>query len=61
MPIKIAGCVILYYPEHSIAENIRSYINHVEKIYVIDNTETENNNQQLLPVNKSKLNCYCNH
>jgi rhamnosyltransferase len=56
MPIKIAGCVILYYPEHSIAENIRSYINHVEKIYVIDNTETENNNRQLLPVNKSKLN-----
>ncbi len=34
MKSKIAATVILYQPNTSILENIRSYINAVEKLYV---------------------------
>ena len=36
--MKIAACVILYNTEKSIKQNIDSYINYVEKVYIIDNS-----------------------
>ena len=39
---KIAAVVILYNPELSILENIKSYIDQVEKLYVVDNSEASN-------------------
>ena len=48
--MKIAACVILYHPEESILNNIKSYINHIEKIYVIDNSEHKAFNCQHLSV-----------
>lgn len=38
----IAGVVILYNPESSIIRNIDSYINQVNKLYVIDNSDESN-------------------
>lgn len=38
--MKIAAVVILYYPHENVIENISSYFNSVEKLYLVDNTET---------------------
>ncbi len=35
----IAGTVILYNPERSVIDNICSYIDHVGKVYVVDNSD----------------------
>jgi len=40
---KIAAVVILYNPESSIEKNISSYLNQVDKLYVVDNSEKLNN------------------
>ena len=40
---KIAGCVILYNPEKSDLENIKTYVSKVEQLYVFDNTEGKSN------------------
>jgi rhamnosyltransferase len=37
--MKIAAVVILYHPGEETLANINSYYNHVDKIYVFDNTE----------------------
>lgn len=37
--MKIAATVILYHPDEIVIENISSYINSVEKLYIVDNTE----------------------
>ncbi len=37
MKLKIAGCVILYHPQMDAIDNILSYIDHVECLYIIDN------------------------
>ena len=37
--MKIAAAVILYYPDENVIENISSYFNSVEKLYLVDNTE----------------------
>ncbi len=39
--MKIAGAVILFHPDKYCLGNIHSYYNHVEKLYIFDNTETE--------------------
>lgn len=40
--MKAAACVILYNPDESVIKNIQSYINHVEKIYLVDNSKVIN-------------------
>jgi len=40
--IKIYGVVLLYNPEETIIDNIMSYINYVEKLYIVDNSEKKN-------------------
>lgn len=42
--IKLAAVVVLYNPEHEIIDNICSYIDQVEKLYIVDNSEIPNQN-----------------
>lgn len=37
--MRVAGVVILYHPDDTVVQNIQSYLPHVEKLYVADNTE----------------------
>ncbi|HEX5153353.1 MAG TPA: glycosyltransferase family 2 protein [Parafilimonas sp.] len=53
--MKIAACVILYNPEDAVEKNIYSYIHHVEKVYVIDNSEHKNYASQFLSAYISKV------
>jgi rhamnosyltransferase len=39
--MKIAACVILYYPKEDDLQNISTYLSKVEKLYVYDNTENK--------------------
>lgn len=43
MKANFAGCVILYNPEKEDIANILTYVNHVKKLYVFDNTESNSN------------------
>lgn len=38
--LNIAGVVILYYPDQDLFDRIKTYIDYVDKLYVIDNSET---------------------
>lgn len=40
--VRIAALVILYNPDKNILENISSYINQVEKVIIVDNSELSN-------------------
>jgi rhamnosyltransferase len=40
--VRIAALVILYNPDKNILDNINSYINQVEKIIIVDNSELSN-------------------
>jgi len=44
--MKIAACVILYNPNEPVISNIQSYIHHLDKLYLIDNSESINTNLQ---------------
>lgn len=48
--IKLAATVTFYNPDSQAANNICSYIDLVEKVYVVDNSTTDN--KHLLPDNK---------
>lgn len=37
MKYKVAGCVILYNPQDSTINNILSYIDYIEKLYIVNN------------------------
>lgn len=39
--MKIAAVVILYNPTEEVIDNIQSYLDYVEKLYVLDNTEKQ--------------------
>ncbi len=39
--VKIFGVVVLYHPDETIIENINSYVDEIEALYVIDNSETK--------------------
>ncbi|MDD2358072.1 MAG: glycosyltransferase family 2 protein [Thiovulaceae bacterium] len=41
--MQIAGVLVLYHPDNNILLNIKSYIDSVDKLYVIDNSENKNN------------------
>ena len=43
--MKIAGMVTLYNPDKSIKKNILSYLDSLDKLYVIDNTEGKDNSK----------------
>ena len=52
--MKINGVVVLYNPEKSILENIHSYIDELEVLYIVDNSESKNNDLilELKKINK---------
>lgn len=37
--LKISGVVVLYHPDSTIVESIQSYIDFIDKLYVIDNSD----------------------
>ena len=39
--LRIAGVTILYKPDEEIAKNILSYLNQIERLYIVDNSEKE--------------------
>jgi len=41
--LKIAGVVILYYPDSEIVERINSYLNQIGHLFVFDNSEMQKN------------------
>ena len=49
--VKIAGVVTLYNPSDEDINNINTYINDIEELYVIDNTEGKSNESRI-PKNK---------
>ncbi len=49
--MRLAGIVTLYNPESQIKNNILTYINQLEKLYVIDNTENKDNTE-MIPKNR---------
>jgi rhamnosyltransferase len=56
--MNLAATVILFQPLPSVIENIRSYINEVDKLYIIDNSEVKDKDliQQIENIsNKCKL------
>lgn len=40
--IIIQGVVVLYNPDESILKNINSYVNIIDKLYIVDNSENKN-------------------
>lgn len=40
--IIIHGIVVLYNPEETIIDNITSYLDNIEKLYIVDNSESKN-------------------
>ncbi len=49
--MKIAGIVTLYYPTLEVKENILSYLDEIDQLYVVDNTPDQRN-EKLLPIDK---------
>jgi rhamnosyltransferase len=41
--MKIAACVVLYNPDDNVIDNINSYFQAVDKVIIIDNSESANN------------------
>ncbi len=44
---KISGVVVLYNPEENLKKNIESYLDEIERLYVIDNTPNKSNKEKL--------------
>lgn len=42
--LRIAGVVVLYNPDENINNNINSYIEGIDKLYVVDNSSIDNSN-----------------
>ncbi len=40
--MKLAGVVVLYNPDASVVENIKSYIDYVDMVYAVDNSPSDN-------------------
>ncbi len=57
--MKLAGIVTLYHPDKEVKDNIESYLDVLEKLYVIDNTEKVEN-YNVLP-QKDKIVYVPNH
>ena len=40
--MKLAGVVVLYNPDQKVIQNITSYINEVDVLYLVDNSSKDN-------------------
>lgn len=52
--MKIDGAVVLYNPNKNVIDNIKSYLKPLNKLYVIDNSEIPNNNEEMFKDPKIK-------
>lgn len=52
--MKLAGVVVLYNPEDDVKDNIKTYIEKVDKLYVVDNSINSNNIDKLPKSKKIK-------
>jgi rhamnosyltransferase len=43
--MKLAGVIVVYNPTDNINDNIKSYLDYVKKIYVVDNSNSDNSNK----------------
>ena len=43
--MKYAGVVVLFNPDDKVLENIKTYINYLDKLYVVDNTPNSDNSK----------------
>ena len=55
--VLISGVIVLYYPELNVVDNINSYIDYVDILFVIDNSETANTDFVNLLLSNPKI-CY---
>ena len=53
--MKLAGCIIIYNPSCDVWSNINSYLNELDRLYVIDNSE--NYNRELIQKVKENKRC----
>lgn len=60
MKSSIAGVVILYNPEDNVVNNIFSYIEKIDLLYVIDNSEKKNNSL-IVSLSKNEKMVYCDN
>ena len=44
--MKIEGVVVLYNPSENVKTNINTYLNNLDKLYVVDNSPIPNNNEK---------------
>lgn len=40
--MKIEGVIVLYNPDIGVVENIKSYVDEIDKLYIVDNSENKN-------------------
>lgn len=52
---KICGVIVLYNPENDVLSNISTYIENIDKLYVIDNSENKNTNLLNILFQNSKI------
>lgn len=58
LQLKITGCVILYHPQMDVIDNILSYIDYVECLYIVDNGGGEAITAKFVDNPKVKLICH---
>ena len=43
--MKFAGVVVAFNPSDIVVDNIKTYINNIDKLYVVDNSENTDNSK----------------
>ena len=54
-PVRLAGVVILYNPETDVPENVASYINSVDRLFIVDNHNGADIANRIDQMNPSKV------
>ena len=52
--MKISGVVVLYNPDNQVINNIKTYIDLIDKLYIVDNSEIPNDNKKKFTDKKIK-------
>ena len=54
-PIRLAGVVILYNPEADVSENVASYIDSIDRLFIVDNHNGEDIANRIAQTNPNKV------
>ncbi len=57
---KIAGVIILYYPDQTLVSNIASYLDYLDILYIVDNSEIPNELAVAALLEDKKVKYFCN-